>query len=111
MSRLKYGGFETIENIYDTNINSVTSLNYDKKFGRHTIGAGAYIDYLRGFYSSTSQTQNGLDPLTWALGAGTGYVPFDPKTPNNYRPSIDAGKVKAGTLAFIGTVDYDFASR
>ena len=110
-TKLKYGGFETIENIYDTNINSVTSLNYDKKFGRHTIGAGAYIDYLRGFYSSTSQTQNGLDPLTWALGAGTGYVPFDPKTPDNYRPSINAAKVKAGTLAFIGTVDYDFASR
>lgn len=110
-TKLKYGGFETIENIYDTNINSVTSLNYDKKFGRHTIGAGAYIDYLRGFYSITTQTQNGLDPLTWALGAGTGYVSFDPTTPNNYRPEISANKVKAGTLAFIGTVDYDFASR
>ena len=111
ITKTKYGGSEAITNVSDTSINSVTSLNYDKKFGRHTIGAGAYIDYLRGFYSSTSQTQNGLDPLTWALGAGTGYVPFDPKTPDNYRPSINAAKVKAGTLAFIGTVDYDFASR
>ena len=110
-SRTRYGGWETMQNIFDTSINSVTSLNYDKKFGRHTIAAGAYVDYLRGFYSFVSQTQNGLDPLTWALGAGTGYVPFDPSTPNNYRPSIDAAKVKAGTLAFVGTVDYDFASR
>ncbi|MDO4880757.1 MAG: SusC/RagA family TonB-linked outer membrane protein [Capnocytophaga sp.] len=110
-SNAKYGGFETLQNIFDTTINSVTQVNFDKEIGLHTLGVGAYIDYLRGFYSYTQQTQNGLDPLNWTLGSGTGYVPFNTTTPNLYRPSVSAGEVKAGTLAFIGTLDYDYNSK
>lgn len=110
-SKTEYGGSETIQNTFDTTLNSVTSLSYDKKLGNHTLGLGAYVDYLRGFYSSTSQVQNGLDPLNWAFGAGTGYVPFNTKTPNLYRPTISAERTKAETLAFIGTLDYDFSSK
>lgn len=45
------------------------------------------------------------------MGAGTGYVPFDTKTPNLYRPSVSATNVKAGTVAYIGTFDYDYNSK
>lgn len=106
-----YGGWETISTSYDTTFNSVTSINYDKTFGEHSLNLGAYIDYVRGFYNSNAQTQNGLDPLNWVLGAGTGYVPFNTQTPNFYRPSVDASKIKAGTLAYFGTLEYDYASK
>ena len=108
---VEYGGWETFGNQQDVILNSVTSLNYNKKIGKHTLSLSAYLDYLRGFYHSSSQTQNGLDPLNWVLGAGTGYVPFNPAEPNKYQPSVSLARVKAGTLAYIGTLDYDFDSR
>ncbi|MEJ8589867.1 SusC/RagA family TonB-linked outer membrane protein [Riemerella anatipestifer] len=106
-----HGGNESVSNTFDTTLNSVTSLLYDKKIGEHTLGLGAYIDYLRGFYASRYQYQPGLRQLDWVFGAGTGYVPFNPDTPALYRPSVSLEKIKAGTLAFIGTLDYDYASR
>lgn len=110
-NKADYGGFETFQDIVDVTINSVTSVMYDKKYGDHTLGVAGYLDYLRGFYSINTSTRNGLDPLSWAFGAGTGYIPFSTTTPNLYLPSASAGKVVAGTLAYIGTVDYDFASK
>lgn len=111
-ARTEYGGWERIWHNIDTTINSVTSINYDAKFGdNHTLTLGAYLDYLRAFSSYQSQTQNGLDPLTWALGAGTGYVPFNSADPTKYNPVIVAEKLTGGTLAYIGTLDYDFASK
>ena len=106
-----YGGTETLSNIFDTTFNSVTSISYDKEIGDHSFTVAAYLDYVRGYYSSKTQTQNGLNPLDWVLGAGTGYVPFDTKTPNLYRPSVSATNVKAGTVAYIGTFDYDYNSK
>jgi hypothetical protein len=60
---------------------------------------------------TNTQRQNGLNPLLWEFGAGTGYIPFNPDTPNIYRPSNSATKVTAGTLAYFGTLDYDYKDK
>lgn len=110
-SGAQYGGVETISNTKDLTFNTVTSLTYNQQFGEHNITVSAYMDYLKAHYGFNSYTQNGLEPLFWSLGAGTGYIPFNPNTPALYVPSVQANKVNAGTLAYFGTVDYDYSGK
>ncbi|SIS52851.1 TonB-linked outer membrane protein, SusC/RagA family [Chryseobacterium ureilyticum] len=106
-----YGGSEEFTNTQDLTFNSITNISFNKSFGDHTISAAAYMDYIKAHVSSTTQRQNGLNPLQWEFGAGTGYIPFNPDTPNLYRPSATATRTNAGTLAYFGTIDYDFQDK
>ncbi|MFZ4929833.1 SusC/RagA family TonB-linked outer membrane protein [Chryseobacterium sp. Mn2064] len=107
----KYGGNEDFTTTQDLTFNSITNISFNKSFGDHTISAAAYMDYIKAHVSSTFQRQNGLNPLQWEFGGGTGYIPFNPDTPNIYRPSVSASKITAGTLAYFGTLDYDYKDK
>ena len=107
----KYGGFEQFNTTQDLTFNNITNITFNKSFGDHTISAGAYLDYIKAHVMNNTQTQNGLNPLQWSFGAGTGYIPFNPETPNIYRPTATASKVTAGTLAYFATVDYDYKDK
>ena len=107
----EFPGIESFQNASEFNFNSITSLNYNKVFGKHSIDAGVYLDYLKSHYKATNQQQEGLNPLNWVFGAGTGYVAFNTATPAIYRPTISILKYTAGTLAYFGTVDYDYDSK
>ncbi|MEI7486044.1 MAG: SusC/RagA family TonB-linked outer membrane protein [Chryseobacterium sp.] len=106
-----FGGSETLNNIKDFNFNTVTNVTYNQQFGEHDITVGVYMDYMKSHYITKQQTQNGLDPLLWKLGAGTGYIPFSSDTPSFYAPSINASKISGGTLAYFATADYDYAGK
>ncbi|QFG52226.1 SusC/RagA family TonB-linked outer membrane protein [Chryseobacterium sp.] len=108
-------GFEDMAKANEFNINNVTSLQYSKVFGeKHTVNAGAYLDYLKVHYNTTSQRRTGLDSRTWVFGNGTGYAAplyFDNGTGapiTYYVPSASAGKITAGGLAYFATLDYDY---
>jgi len=107
----QYGGFEQMTNTKDLTFNSVTNITFDKKFGDHSLTVAAYLDYLKAHYLYKLNQQNGLDPFNWALGSGNGYIPFNPATPSLYVPQVQAGKINAGTLAAIGTLEYDYAGK
>jgi TonB-linked SusC/RagA family outer membrane protein len=107
----RYGGNEDFTTTRDLTFNSITNVTFNKSFGDHTINAAAYMDYIKAHVNETFQSQNGLNPLQWEFGAGTGYIPFNPDTPNIYRPSNRASKVTAGTLAYFGTIDYDYKDK
>ncbi|QQQ26783.1 SusC/RagA family TonB-linked outer membrane protein [Chryseobacterium indoltheticum] len=106
-----YGGSETFQTTNDLTFNNITNITFNKAFGDHTLNVGAYMDYIKVHVNSNNQTQNGLNPVQWQFGAGTGYIPFNPDTPNIYRPTVSASKVTAGTLAFFGTLDYDYQDK
>jgi TonB-linked SusC/RagA family outer membrane protein len=106
----EYGGSETINNSREFNFTTVTSANYNKTFGDHTLGLGLYMEYNKIHYYSNTQVQNGLDPKTFVIGAGTGYIAFDP-VKDIYLPAVSAGKITAGALSYFATVDYDYADR
>lgn len=115
-----FGGIEAITKNTDFTFNNVASLSYHKELGeKHTIDAGVYFDYMKAHWNFNSFQQNGLYPATWSFGAGTGYVAplYVPNAtgglaPNVYYvPSVRAEKISAGTLAYFGTVDYDYDDR
>ena len=109
---LKYPGFEVMSSNQDFTFNNTLSANYHKELGEHTLDLSAYFDYTKANYFYTFQQQNGLNPLTYSPGAGTGYVDVESiNGTNNYVPQILAAKIKAGTVSYFGQLDYDFAGK
>lgn len=107
---IEYGGSETIGNSREFNFTTVSSVNYNKVFGDHTIGLGAYMEYNKVHFYSSAQVQNGLDPKNFVIGTGVGYIPFDPDK-DIYIPSVGANKITAGALSYFATADYDYADK
>lgn len=105
---LKYPGFEFHSNVQDLTLSNVASLNYDKTFGAHRIQLGAYTEYVKVHYRTTSLRQNGLIERTWSFGSGNGWAPRDG---DNYIPQITASKIDAGSLSYFGTADYEYDKR
>jgi TonB-dependent starch-binding outer membrane protein SusC len=110
-NKFEFGGFDRIDNTKDVTINNVVDVSFDRKFGDHSLSATAFFEYTKAHYINDYQQQNGLNPLNWTLGSGTGWVPFNPAKPNEYAPNISAQKINAGTLAYFGTVNYDYDGR
>ena len=87
--------------------NATTSLNWNKSFGKHTVGLGGYLEYFKAHLRTFGFTQNGLEPKTFAPGDGSGFQNDVPE--NDFRvPTVAATKLDAGLLSYFGTVNYDF---
>lgn len=111
-------GFEDFAKNREFNFQNTISLSYNLLLGeKHDFTFGAYMDYVKLHYNSTSQRRLGLDDRTWVFGAGTGYsapIYFDNGTGlpvAYYVPTAGAGQVKAGSLAYFATMDYDYDSK
>ena len=104
-----FGGFERMSNTKDFTFTNIASAHYNKVFKDvHDFSFGAFMEYQKVHFYTKSQFQNGLNPLNYSPGAGTGYVAFDPSTPDSYVSTASAGKLTGGTLSYFATLDYDY---
>jgi TonB-linked SusC/RagA family outer membrane protein len=107
-----FGGNETMQNTKIFTFTNIASLNYNKVFNEsHDLTLGAYMEYSKVHYLFKGQNQNGLNPLNYSPGAGTGYVPFNGATPNSFISTVNADKLDGGTLSYFATADYDYKSK
>lgn len=108
----QYGGSETLSGSKFFTFTNISSLNYSNVFNEvHDLSVGAFFEYTKEHYSAYGRFQNGLNPLNYSPGAGTGYVPFNPSTPNSYISTVSAGKLDGGTLSAFLTLDYDYKEK
>ena len=105
-----FNGREAFANNVTFNLNELFQADYTRSFGSHTFSLTGSMDYNFGQFESDSQTQRGLNPLTWVPGAGTGYV-TDTGANDLYVPLASASKLKYHLLSYIGSFDYDFAKK
>lgn len=90
--------------------NVVSSLNYEKEFGEHTLNVGAFTETFRANYTTFGYTNQGLDPKTYFPGDGSGYV--DDNADNDwYANTVNANLLEAGLFSYFGALDYDYANR
>lgn len=100
-------GFQSQSLRREAAFNATSSLNWNKSFGKHTLGVGAYLEYFKAHLRSFGFTQNGLDPKTYAPGDGSSFIDDGPD--DDFRvPNVFANKLDAGLLSYFGTVNYDF---
>ena len=108
----QFGGREDQSTNRDFSFTLTNKLNYNHVFkGKHTIDISAFTDYLKLHRRFFSYRQNGLDPRTWAFGAGTGYIAFNSATPTFYNKTVSALNRNAGMFSYFGAFSYDYDDR
>lgn len=108
----EFGGFEDQSTFNDLTFTNISSINYNKVFkDKHDLSLGAFLEYTKSHYEGHGSRQNGLNPLNYVPGAGTGYVAFNPATPNSYISTVNGTKLSGGTLSAFGTLDYDYSQK
>lgn len=107
---LPYGGFEDITTTRDFGFNATTSLNYSKQFGKHSIDAGVFTEYIKAHAKTNFFRQSGLDLLTYSFWSGAGYIDLDDENPNLLN-DVSVAKADAGLFSYFGSFTYDYDSR
>ncbi|VXC40823.1 SusC/RagA family TonB-linked outer membrane protein [Flavobacterium sp. 9AF] len=108
----QFGGFEDQSTFNDLTFTNISSINYNKIFKeKHNLSLGAFMEYTKAHYEGHGSRQNGLNPLNYVPGAGTGYVAFNPSTPNSYISTVNGAKLTGGTLSVFGTLDYEYLEK
>ncbi len=108
-----FHGLESITNNRVFTFNHINKLTYSKTLAdKHNVQVSLFTEYLKANFRQNFQQQIGLNPLTWAPGAGTGYITYNPATqPVSYRPTVTANKIDAGLFSYFALADYDYNSR
>ncbi len=90
--------------------NQVTSLNYAKSWGKHSIDVGAYTEYFRAFLRTFGFRQRGLDPKTFSPGDGAGFI-ADNSANDFFQDSPNSTIRNAGLFSYFSQADYDYDTR
>lgn len=92
---------------------SNTSLKYNNTWNDvHTLGLGAYVEYVKGHLKSRSITKTGFDPIFWSEDGSTGWVDgTDALTLQLYSPQASMLIQNAGMFSYFGSANYDYDRR
>src|SRR5690554_4986304 len=107
----EYLGFESEVRNRIVSFNTTTNLKWNKIFNeKHEVRAGAYLEYLKAHFKSSTWVQTGLDPYFSGPGWGTGWI-GDNRENDFYVPTIGASLAESGLFSYFGMVDYDYDSK
>lgn len=90
--------------------NQVTSLNYNKSWGKHTLDAGVFTEYFKAHYRTFGFTEEGLDPKTFFPGDGSGFI-ADNADNDLFSDAVNANILNAGLFSYFGQADYDYDAK
>jgi len=109
---LQFRGNETQTTVNEFSANILNKLNYNINFlDKHTFDITVFTEYNKAHRRVNSLAKNGLNPLTWVPGSGTGWVPqvySGTGTTINYLNTISASASNAGLFSYFAVADYDY---
>jgi len=91
-------------------LTSNSNIKWNKTFGKHSVNAGAYIEYLKAHFKSSGINKEGFDPNFWENGKATGWIGDSDKN-DYYAPSASVGEQTAGMFSYFGLASYDYDTR
>ena len=107
----RYLGWESDINERIVSFNSTTNLKWSKIFNKkHELKLGAYLEYLKAHFKSSSLVQTGVQEYFYKAGSGAGWI-GDNSTDDLYMPSISLSTAQSGLFSYFGTADYDYDSK
>lgn len=108
-----FGGnneFQTQTTNREFTYNQVTSLNYNKVFGKHTIDVGAYTEYFKAHQRFFGATARGLVEATFAVGDGDSFIGDNPND-DIFVDDAFADRLDSGLFSYFGSFDYDYDTK
>ena len=107
----RYLGWDSDINERIASFNSNTNIKWAKTFNdKHELRLGAYVEYLKAHYKSSSLQQNGIHEYYYGAGNGAGWI-GDNSDSDLYVPNIGLSVAKSGLFSYFGTADYDYDSK
>jgi len=103
-------GFQDQQSTRRFTFNQVTSLNYNKEFGKNTINVGVYTEYFKAHYRTFGYREEGLNPSTFYPGDGSAFV-SDNATNDYFADTANANILNAGLFSYFSQADYDYDSK
>ncbi|MGV6845605.1 MAG: SusC/RagA family TonB-linked outer membrane protein [Lutibacter sp.] len=103
-------GFQDQQSTRQFTFNQVTSLNYNKEFGKNTINVGLYTEYFKAHYKTFGFREEGLNPSTFYPGDGSAFV-SDNADNDYFVDSANANILNAGLFSYFAQADYDYDSK
>lgn len=107
----QYGGFQSEGFSYDSQITNTLSFNFNESFNKHAFNASVFTEVLYGRSKAFSYEIDGLNPISFYPGDGSGFVPEDNDNDAWYNRDASSGLSKAMLLSYFGFVDYDYDSK
>jgi len=107
-------GLQIQQSLRDFRYNQVTSLNYANNWGKHSLDAGAYLEYFKAHFRLFGYDARGLDPKTNYPGDGSGFIPVRFDQDEQALLFVDtpiANILNAGLFSYFGQADYDYDTR
>jgi TonB-linked SusC/RagA family outer membrane protein len=107
-------GFQQQSSTRQFSYNQVTSLTYANEWGRHSVNLAGYIEYFKAHFRQFGYFANGLNPLTFYPGDGSGLIPvqFDQDAGALlFTDNANAQILNAGLFSYFGQGDYDYDTR
>lgn len=87
--------------------NQVTSLNYNRSFGKHTMDVSLFTEYFKAHYKTFGFTQEGLNPATFFPGDGSAFIGDNPND-DFYVDTVNANLLNSGLFSYFAQADYDY---
>jgi len=103
-------GFQQQQYTRNFAFNQVTSLKYNKEFGKHTIDVGLFTEYFKAHLKTYGFFENGLNSATFSPGDGAGFV-SDNSNNDFFVDNVNANILEAGLFSYFGQLDYDYDSK
>ena len=106
----EYNGSQSEVYNYTFSFTSTSYLKWAETFGKHSVNAGLYVEYLKAHFKGSSLSQSGLNSYFSTPGGGTGWIAYS--TDNEfYVPSISQSRSAAGLFSYFANADYDYDTR
>ncbi|MDT0556882.1 SusC/RagA family TonB-linked outer membrane protein [Patiriisocius hiemis] len=90
--------------------NQLLSLVYNKEFGKHTFNLGLYSEYFKAHFKNFGYFQEGLDPLTFSSGDGSGFI-ADNADNDFFVDTANANILESGLFSYFSRADYDYDAK
>lgn len=103
----------TVSDIFERRMifNTNTNLRYENTFNeKHKVSAGAFLEYVKAHFRSSSISKDGFDPIFWSDGGYTGWV-GSAENYQLYAPSAALSRSDAGLFSYFATASYDYDKR
>jgi len=103
-------GFQNQQFSRQFSFNQVTSLNYNKEFGVHTVNVGLFVEYFKAHWQTFGFFQEGLNAATFFPGDGSAFV-ADNADNDFFADTANANILEAGLFSYFSQVDYDYDTK
>jgi len=100
-------GFYTESNNYQANITATSSINYNNSWGKHSLDASLYSEYVKTHFRSSQFTGYGINPALVGYPEGISPGTVD----NELIPELGGSVVQRGLFSYFGLADYDYDSK